>query len=128
MKFGKYLKRLRLNRGLTLLEVRRLTGVSVGYLSDIEQGNRPPPHPAILNSLARIYGVTPEELLRAAGYLVKRVKVVSREAAIEWAFDAILRDPTFGPFIDKGRAEYMPSKTKLKFIRMYERMTGRKLL
>ncbi len=127
---GDYLKRLRRERGLTLLEVKRLTGVSVGYLSEIEQGKRVSPHPEILKRLAPIYGASVEELLTMAGYLVReeRPRVLSREDEIEWAFNAVLRDPDFGHFLDKERVLFMPLEMKLKLVRTYEKMTGKKLL
>ena len=127
---GDYLKRLRREKGLTLLRVKNLSGVSVGYLSEIEQGKRVSPHPDILKRLAPIYGASIEELLTVAGYLVREEepKVFSKEDEIAWAFNSVLRDPEFGHFIDKERAVFMPLEMKLKLVRTYEKMTGKTLL
>ncbi len=104
--------------------------MSVGYLSEIEQGKRVSPHPGILQRLAPIYVASVEEPLTVAGYLVREEKpeVFSKEDEIAWAFNSVLRDPDFGRFIDKERAVFMPPEMRLKLIRTYEKMTGKKLL
>jgi transcriptional regulator with XRE-family HTH domain len=127
--FGDYLKRLRLEKRLTLMEVREHSGISIAYLSQVEQGKRPPPHPNFLRKLASIYEVPLQEILERAGFLKEEKPQVFSEAdELEWAFQAILRDPSIGPFIDKGRARFMPMKAKIAFVKNYEKMSGRKLL
>jgi len=127
--FGIYLKRLRLEKRLTLMKVREVTGISIAYLCQVERGNRPPPHPNFLKKLASVYEVPLNEILEKAGFLKEEKPQVFSEAdELEWAFQAILRDPNIGPFIDKGRARFMPMKAKIEFIKTYEKMTGRKLL
>ena len=123
--FGNYLKRLRRENKLTLMQVRELTDISIAYLSQVEQGNRPPPHPNFLKKLAPIYGVPLQEILERAGFLEEKPQIFSEAEEVEWAFQAILRDPTIGPFIDKGRARFMSLKAKIEFIKTYEKMTGR---
>jgi len=111
------------------MEVRRLTGISITYLSQVERDDRPPPHPNFLKKLASIYGVPLQEILERAGFLKEeKPQIFSEDDEIEWAFQAILRDPTIGPFIDKGRARFMPMKSKIEFIKTYEKMSGRKLV
>ncbi len=129
-RIGNYLKKLRRAKGLTLLQVTKLSRVSVGYLSEIEQGKRPSPHPDILKRLAPIYGASVEELMTVAGYLPRKEtpRILSRDDEIAWAFNTVLRDPEFGPFIDHERALFMPTELKLKLIRTYEKMMNRTLL
>jgi len=126
---GKYLKRLRLEKNLTLADVQKKTQISTGYLSEIERGNRISPHPTILTKLAEVYGVGDREVMEVAGYLAREgKKIFSQKEEIEWAFSAALMDPEFGRFINRGRARFMPTEMKIELIRYYEKMTGKKLL
>ncbi|MEN6462217.1 MAG: S24 family peptidase [Syntrophomonas sp.] len=67
--FGKYLKGLRDERGLTLRQVQIQSGVSDSYLSQLETGQRGIPSPEFIKKLAPVYDVTYKEMLVAAGYL-----------------------------------------------------------
>ena len=126
---GKYLKRLRLEKDLTLIDVQKKTGISTGYLSEIERGNRVSPHPTILRKLAEVYGVGDKEVMEVAGYLAREgMKIFSQKEEIEWAFNAALMDPEFGRFINRGRAKFMPVEMKIELIRYYEKMTKKRLL
>ena len=129
-RLGRYLKKLRLEKGFTLPEIQKMAKISTGYLSEIEQGKRTSPHPDILNKLARIYEVQVGELMRIAGYLPEEENrsVFSPEDEAEWAFHIVLSDPEFGPFLDKSRVRFMSIEMKKKLIKTYETMTGRKLL
>ncbi|MGB9866744.1 MAG: transcriptional repressor LexA [Bacillota bacterium] len=69
MSFGKYLKSLRERKGFSVRQLALLAGISNGYLSQVETGQRGTPSPEILKKLAKPLGVSYEELLRAAGYL-----------------------------------------------------------
>jgi transcriptional regulator with XRE-family HTH domain len=129
MQLGQYLRDLRLRKRLTLMEVNRLSGVSTGYLSMLEKGDRSSPHPDILRKLAKVYGVSIQEIMEVAGYLGRgEDKVFSQKDEIEWAIATILRDPTHGSTFDKVRVKSMSLEMKLKVIRAYEAMTGKKLL
>ena len=63
---GALLKRLR--GDASLRDVRRMTGISNSYLSQIERGDRRP-GPSVLKRLASLYGVDVQDLLKRAGYL-----------------------------------------------------------
>lgn len=65
-KFGDYLRELRESRGLTLREVEKIARVSNAYLSQIERDKRSIPNLKILMRLADAYGVSLEELVKAA--------------------------------------------------------------
>ena len=64
--FGKFLKRIREARGLTLRDVETKVGVSNAYLSQIEQGKRSIPSIKILNKLSLAYGIPSSILLKKA--------------------------------------------------------------
>ncbi len=63
---GPHLRRLRCDRGLTLLDVRVAGGPTASVLSRIEN-DRQEPSEAVLDQLARIYRVPAEELMAAVG-------------------------------------------------------------
>lgn len=71
---GSYLASLRAARRLTLREVERATGgdVSNAYLSQLEHGKISRPSPNILYSLAEVYGVSYNILMKRAGYIVDK--------------------------------------------------------
>ena len=117
---------------MTLVQLAKKSGVSIGYISELErceETNRNP-HPIILKKLASVYGIPLQELMEVAGYLVKDEKpqVFSEKDKVNWAFHVILGDPEFGFFLDKGRIRFMSLDQKIKFIKTYETMTGKKLL
>ncbi|MGN7169299.1 helix-turn-helix domain-containing protein [Paenibacillus cellulositrophicus] len=67
--FGNYLRNLRKNKGLTLIQLKEATSLSQPYLSQIENGLKGIPSPETLRKLAAPLGVPYEELLHYAGYL-----------------------------------------------------------
>lgn len=67
---GQYLKERRIQRGLSLKDVYKETGISDSKLSRIENGtNASDPAPSILQTLSKLYNVSLVELYRIAGYL-----------------------------------------------------------
>jgi len=64
--FGAYLKKLRLDRNLSLRDVEKLTKISNPYISQIERGERGIPNFSIIKRLAETYGVTATEIFRNA--------------------------------------------------------------
>ena len=60
--FGAGLKRLRLERGLTQVQLAEQSGIAQGHYSQLETGNWEPRLATIL-ALARALGVQPGELL-----------------------------------------------------------------
>lgn len=55
--FGEYLKKLRKDCKLTLRDVETRTGISNGYLSQVETGERKHPSVPVLKKIADAYGV-----------------------------------------------------------------------
>lgn len=87
MEFGKYLKKLRKERGLTIRELEELAGVSNSYISQIELGQRSVPSPDILKKLAEPLGVTYSDLMYEAGYLEEAQKARHEEAVEDFSDD-----------------------------------------
>lgn len=67
IKFGEKLRRLRLDKGLTMRELERLSGISQAYISQIENDKRNTPSPDILKKLSEPLGIPFTVLLEAAG-------------------------------------------------------------
>jgi len=67
---GERLRRYRSLKRLTLRNVKKKTGISDGYLNQLEQGRVKEPSPHILYKLAQCYEVPYEHLLDLAGYFV----------------------------------------------------------
>jgi transcriptional regulator with XRE-family HTH domain len=60
---GKLVK-IRRQKGMTQAEVAKRSGVSRGYLAQLEVGHKSAPSVAVLKRLAKVLGVGVEELLR----------------------------------------------------------------
>lgn len=68
MKFGEYLKEVRIKRELSINQLALYSAVSAAHISRIERGLREA-SPDILKKLSNILRVPYEELMQAAGYL-----------------------------------------------------------
>ena len=126
---GEYLRSLREGQKLSLREAAARTGVSVTYITQIENGKRKAPGPEVLKKLAPAYNVPVRDLLRAAGYLddIKEIKsVLSDEEEVERAFGYVISDPRY----QSGTRVTGPITTDVKrfIVEMYEKATGKKLL
>ncbi|HEX7057329.1 MAG TPA: helix-turn-helix transcriptional regulator [Bacilli bacterium] len=71
MHFYEGLKKIRKMRGYTIREVSKRSGVSHGYISQLENGVRNVPSPEILLKLADALEYSYEELMKIAGYLAE---------------------------------------------------------
>jgi transcriptional regulator with XRE-family HTH domain len=61
----------RTRKGLSLRQVESATGISNGYLSQLEGGRRvKEPSPVLLHKLSEIYAIPYAQMMRAAGYPV----------------------------------------------------------
>lgn len=125
--FGPYLKRLRRARGLSLKQVEGAAQVSNAYLSQIERGIRKPPHPDILQRLAKTYGVSIEELLEAAGYLKDAPDRRLQSQKVERAFEHVITDPKYR-YGTRLKGATLSLDAKRFIVEMYEKLTGRELL
>jgi transcriptional regulator with XRE-family HTH domain len=84
---GEELRRLRLEKGVSLREVEKETEVSNAYLSQLENGKTEQPSPRVLHKLAEYYKVPYNRLMEVAGYLqpsenARANKVGSIQAAL----------------------------------------------
>ncbi len=81
MKLGQVLKSSRLTLGKTLREVEGATGISNGYLSQLESDAVKQPSPNHLRKLAEVYRIDYSRLMELAGYTPPRqVAVVSAQS------------------------------------------------
>src|SRR3989338_5568425 len=93
--FGRFLKLLREQKGVSLIEVEKATGMSNAYLSQLETGaRRRLPTPDRLRLLADYYDVSIKEFLEKAGYEDKDIKE-TYEQKIDKAFLHVIHDPQF---------------------------------
>lgn len=69
VEFGKYLKALREGNHLSIRKLSFLSGISISYISQLENGKRGIPKPCILKKLSSNLAVSYEELMAAAGYI-----------------------------------------------------------
>lgn len=70
---GRQLEQTRTSRGWSLRQAEKASGVSNGYISQIERGEVEP-SPDVLRRLGAAYGIPFEVLMAAAGYITKRAK------------------------------------------------------
>ncbi len=125
LEIGPLLRRLR--GDMSLREVRRVTGISNSYLSEIEKGERRP-GTNLLKRLAALYSVDIHVLMERAGYLDNEADgdPSDEPLEIERAFQYVLADPVF-------RFGALPSgplslESKRFIVEMYERFSGKRLL
>ncbi len=70
MRFGSYLKSLRLENGLSQKELAEKSGVSSAEISRVETGDRKTVSPHFIKAIEPYLGVSHETLLAYAGFLV----------------------------------------------------------
>lgn len=68
---GKQIEQSRLSRGWSLRQAEKESGVSNGYISQIERGEVEP-SPDVLRRLGQAFGIPFSVLMEAAGYATKR--------------------------------------------------------
>jgi len=74
MTLGTRLKSARTQRGLSLRDVESQTGISNGYLSQLESDSVKTPSPRHLYSLSQVYEIAYGEVMELAGYVVPDVR------------------------------------------------------
>lgn len=127
--FGSYLKRLRLEKKLSLRQVEKAVGISNSYLYQIERGERNVPKLEVLRKMATTYEVSFASLMAAA-----RLQEPEQEDAyykntkiIENAFEFVRNHPdyVFGTHLN---ANDIPIEVKRFVVEMYQAATGANLL
>ena len=66
MAFGRYIRRAREQRALTITEVARRLDISIAYLSRIERERENPPPDRLMTGLARALDLPPDDVFAAA--------------------------------------------------------------
>ena len=127
--FAEYMRNLREGQKLSVREAAAKSGVSVSYITQIENERRKTPSPEVLKKLAPAYNVPVRDLLKAAGYMddIREVKpALSDEEEVERAFQYVVTDPRY----QSGTRVTGPITTEVKrfVVEMYEKATGKKLL
>ncbi len=79
--FGKFLRKLRGDRNLTLRQVEETAKISNAYLSQVERGERGIPHFRVLQRLANAYGVPISTLVEAMESETKGEAIEGKELA-----------------------------------------------
>jgi SOS regulatory protein LexA len=72
--FGAYLRKLRNDKGLTIRQLEKLSGVSNAYISQMETGKRGIPTPDVLKKIHEPLGVEYDELMQRAGYISQETR------------------------------------------------------
>jgi transcriptional regulator with XRE-family HTH domain len=79
MNFGRYLKEMRIRRGLSMRELAKRSNLSHSYLSLVESGKRGNPTPEQLLKLAPNLDVDYMELMKMAGYVMEDIEFTNEE-------------------------------------------------
>jgi transcriptional regulator with XRE-family HTH domain len=87
MDFGRYLKELRITRGLSMRELSRRSGISQAYISKMESGERGTPKPDVIFKLYPHLDVPYHKLMNAAGYIVKDDEFTEEEIEFTKSLD-----------------------------------------
>lgn len=66
MTFGRFIRRVREERALTITEVARRLDISIAYLSRIERDRENPPPDRLMKALARALDLSADEAFAAA--------------------------------------------------------------
>lgn len=74
--FGLYLKKLRLERKMTIRQLEMKSGLSNGYLSHVERGLRGIPKPDSIKKLSTALHVPFEEMMIKAGHMREQKDIV----------------------------------------------------
>lgn len=80
--FGKYIRKLRNDRELTIRQLELYSSVSNSYLSQLENGKRGIPSPDILKKLSKGLKHPYNDLLEKAGYIDEVDETSERDAII----------------------------------------------
>ncbi|WP_018130337.1 helix-turn-helix domain-containing protein [Effusibacillus pohliae] len=75
---GEYLRDLRLKKGLTLGQAAEIVGTTAGYLSHIERGTKRNPSYKIVLGLAKLYGLSVEDLIGEAAPPTQAVDLIEQ--------------------------------------------------
>lgn len=110
--FGSYLRTLRKEKGLTLVELANLTGVSNPYISQIENGKFLP-SPDILEKLAKGLEVSSVNLLLKSGHLGEDAAKEVQSKGLKVYLEEFIEDLTRTyENIDESSSDHLKDKKK----------------
>ncbi len=121
LNLGDYLREARLSLGLTLRAVEKQSGVSNAYISLIERGIQPHPHPDILRKLAQVYRLELQKLMEVAGYLTATVPPDDERQEVERLFSEAISDASFD-YGQRSKKISFDYPTKKFIAEMYKRL------
>src|SRR4051794_29642483 len=87
---GRQLEGARSSRGWSLRQAEKESGVSNGYISQIERGEVEP-SPDVLQRLGRAYSIPFDVLMEAAGYIMRRTEPRDNGGVPAFVFSAAER-------------------------------------
>ena len=105
---AKILKQARELLRLSVRSAAAKANISGTYLSQLEASTTKEPSPHVLYKLAKVYGISYADLMRAAGYVVPGAEERSGKSSTSNILDVALRTTT--PLTDQERdalAEYL---------------------
>jgi phage repressor protein C with HTH and peptisase S24 domain/DNA-binding XRE family transcriptional regulator len=85
--FGRHLRRLRRDQGMTLDDLARASGISKAYLSQIETGQVDPPRDDKVRSLEQVFALRPGALLEPAHLARAPAELRERLQHLQSAFE-----------------------------------------
>ncbi|WP_203332622.1 helix-turn-helix domain-containing protein [Planococcus beigongshangi] len=69
MKFGEYIKKIRTEKGLSMRELERRSGISQSYISQLEKGSQQNPKTDTIQKLANGLNTSYKDLMEKAGII-----------------------------------------------------------
>lgn len=123
--FPNYIRRARERAGLSIRQAAPALGVSVAYLSRLENGG-PARSPNIerLYRMADVYGVDRRTMLLNAGVHVEVPPELARYDKLDSQFAAAMLDPTIKPaLLTEEALHYMSDRLKMQIIEWADKLT-----
>ena len=123
--FPNYIRRVRERAGLSIRQAAPALGVSVAYLSRLENGGPArSPNMERLYRMADVYGVDRRTMLVNAGVHVEVPPELARYDKLDSQFAAAMLDPTIKPALLTGEAlHYMSDRLKMQIIEWADKLT-----
>lgn len=123
--FPNYIRRARERAGLSIRQAAPALGVSVAYLSRLENGG-PARSPDIerMYRMADVYGVDRRTMLVNAGVHVEVPAELARYDKLDSQFAAAMLDPTIKPaLLSEEALHYMSGRLKMQIIEWADKLT-----
>ncbi len=123
--FPNYIRRAREKAGLSIRQAAPALGVSVAYLSRLENGG-PARSPNIgrLYHMADVYGVDRRAMLQNAGVHVEVPPELARYDKLASQFAAAMLDPSVRPtLLTEEALHYMSDRLKMQIIEWADKLT-----